>query len=412
MPEIRMPAALTMLGLLGGVLTGLILTGSDRGAGVLAVLEPVGTLWLNALQATIVPLVAALLVGGVLQMARAAGGGRKALLTLGTFLLLLLGGTLLAAFATPALLTAFPIPAAAAAGLAEQMGALDPGPVPTLAELFGSLVPTNVINAAAQTAMLPLVLFFAIFALAMTRLVPAQRDLLAGFFAALANVMLVMIGWVLRLAPIGVFALGAALGARTGIAALGLVAHYVAMLLAIGTAILAAAYVLAVFGARLDLLRFAKAMLPAQTVALSTQSSLASLPPMLGAAQNLGVRERDCEFVLPMAVAIFRSTGPAMNLAVVIYVAALANVPLTPAVMTVGIAVAMLTTLGSVSLPGAISFVAAIGPIALAMGVPIAPLALLVAVEVIPDLMRTLANVTMNVAVAATIGRRTSGLID
>ena len=94
-----------------------------------------------------------------------------------------------------------------------------------------------------------------------------------------------------------------------------------------------------------------------------------------------------------------------MNLAVAIYIARMVGVELTPLVLATGVMVALATTIGSVSLPGAISFVTAVGPIAIAMGVPIGPLALLVAVEVLPDIMRTLGNVTMDVAVTATVDR-------
>ena len=72
-----------------------------------------------------------------------------------------------------------------------------------------------------------------------------------------------------------------------------------------------------------------------------------------------------------------------------------------------GAAVALMTTIGSVSLPGTVSFITSIGPIALAMGVPIEPLALLVAVEMLPDVVRTVGNVTMDVAVTATVDRNT-----
>jgi Na+/H+-dicarboxylate symporter len=105
-------------------------------------------------------------------------------------------------------------------------------------------------------------------------------------------------------------------------------------------------------------------------------------------------------------VAIFRATSPAMNLGVAIYVAKLTGVPLTPATIAAGAAVALVTTVGSVSLPGTVSFVTSIGPIALAMGVPIGPLALHVAVEMLPDIMRTVGNVTMDVAVTALVDRR------
>jgi Na+/H+-dicarboxylate symporter len=118
------------------------------------------------------------------------------------------------------------------------------------------------------------------------------------------------------------------------------------------------------------------------------------------------VRQASADFVLPLAVALFRATSPAMNVAVAIYAAALTGTELTPASIAAGMGVVLATTIGSVSLPGTISFVASTGPIALAMGVPVEPLALLVAVEMLPDIMRTVGNVTMDVAVTATVDRR------
>ena len=182
----------------------------------------------------------------------------------------------------------------------------------------------------------------------------------------------------------------------------GLARHFIGLVI---VGVLIGAYLLAIFGARMSPARFARAMIPAQAVAVSTQSSLASLPAMLDSAKRLGVRDATADFVLPLAVAIFRATSPAMNMAVAIYVAHLAGVELTPVTLLAGIAVALVISIGSVSLPGSISFVVSIGPIALAMGVPVEPLALLVAVEMLPDIMRTLANVTMNVAVTANVDK-------
>ena len=110
--------------------------------------------------------------------------------------------------------------------------------------------------------------------------------------------------------------------------------------------------------------------------------------------------------MLPLAVAIFRATSPAMNMGVAIYAAWLTGTPLSPAALAAGVLVALLVSLSSVSLPGTLSFVVSVGPIAMAMGVPVAPLGLLVAVEMLPDVMRTLGNVTMDVAVTAAVDRR------
>lgn len=404
-PEIRVPALWTFIALIAGLLVGLLLRGSAAETSVLAVARPLGALWLRALQMTILPLVAALLFTGVVQTVAAAQAGALARRTLGLFALVLTSSTVFAALVVPPLLGAFPIPVEATAALGGMTRA-DPGAVPGLAEVIASLVPVNIVNAAAKDAMLPVIVFFTLFALAATRLPPAQRDPLAGLFAAVAAAMMVVIGWVLKLAPLGVFALGFAVAAQSGSAVIAALAHYIGLVSAIGAVVLAAGYVLAVAGARLSLGAFARAMIPVQTVAFSTQSSLASLPAMLAACRTLGVSQARADFVLPLAVALFRATGPAMNLAVAIYVAWLTGTPITTASMAAGVGVALLTTLGSVSLPGTISFVTAIGPIALAMGVPIEPLALLVAVEMLPDLMRTLGNVTMDVAVTATVDRR------
>ncbi|WP_374408124.1 dicarboxylate/amino acid:cation symporter [Pelagerythrobacter sp.] len=400
---IRLPVWWTFGGLVAGLLAGLALAGTAALDPVLAVTEPTGTLWLRALQMTIIPLVAALLVIGIAQMVRAARAGRAARRMLGWVFAVLVFSGLVSAVFMPLLLAAFPIPAAASTLL--DTGGIAPQQVPGLRDFVTSLIAPNVIAAAAETTMLPLTIFFALFAVAVARLPDAQRDVLLGVFRALANAMLTIIGWVLWIAPLGVFALALGVASRAGGGAFATLIHYVLTVAAMGGVILIAGYLLASLAGGISPLRFAKGMIPAQAVAVSTQSSLASLPAMLAVARRLGVRESTADFVLPLAVAIFRATSPAMNMAVAIYVATLAGVELTPAVLAAGIAVALVISVGSVSLPGSISFVISIGPIALAMGVPVEPLALLVAVEMLPDIMRTLANVTMNVAVAAATDR-------
>lgn len=403
LPEIRIPTGLTLAGLGVGLGLGLVLRGTPLGSGLLAVAGPVGEVWLQALKMTILPLVAGLLFTGVVEMAGAARAGAMALRTLGLFVAILAGGGVIAALAMPALLDLAPVPAQALAALGTQADAS--GPVPGIAEFFASAVPDNIVAAAGENAMLPVVVFVALFALASSRLAQPQRDLLASLFRALAGAMMVMIGWVLALAPVGVLALGFALAATSGAAAIFVLVHYMLLVIAIGAVVLVCAYLVAVFAARQPLARFARALLPAQAVAVSTQSSLASLPAMLAACRALGLKDASSEFVLPLAVALFRASGPAMNVAVAVYAASLAGIEVTATALVAGLLVAVVTTFGTVSLPGTVSFLASTGPIAIAMGVPVEPLVLLLAVEMLPDIMRTLANVTMDVAVAAAIDR-------
>ncbi|NVD45062.1 dicarboxylate/amino acid:cation symporter [Qipengyuania atrilutea] len=400
---IRLPVWWTMGGLIAGLLVGMITAETDLGAMLATITEPVGTLWLRALQMTIIPLVAALLVMGISQLAKAASAGSTARrMLLLVFVILVLGG-IASVVLMPLLLEVFPIPASAGAFLSDSAG--EAQPVPEIAEFLKSLIAPNLFAAASETAMLPLTIFFALLALALQRIPESQRATLLAFFHALANAMLVIIGWVLWLAPAGVFALAVGVAARAGGGAFLALGHYIAVVSAMGAVILLAAYVIGIGLARIGPGRFFTALLPAQAVAISTQSSLASLPAMLDSAKRLDIREEVAEFVLPLAVAIFRATSPAMNLAVAVYVAYLAGVELTPTALIAAVAVAFVISIGSVSLPGSISFVISIGPIALAMGVPIEPLAILVAVEMLPDIMRTLANVTMNVAVACAVDR-------
>ena len=398
---VRIPTWWTLAGLVGGLLTGLLLARTPLIESVLLVSAPVGGLWLRALQATIIPLVAGLLVVGISQIALAARAGAAARRMLGWVFAVLVFSGVSSVLLTPFLLTLFPAPADAAGVLFAAGG--ERQEVPGLGAFIESLIAPNIVKAAAETAMLPLTLFIAAFALAVARLPAAQRETLIGFFRALANAMLLIIGWVLWAAPVGVFALALGVGAASGGAAFATLGHYILIVVAAGTVVFVAGYLLAWLAGGIAPLRFARAMIPAQTVALSTQSSLASLPAMLDSAQRLRLREQTAEFVLPLAVAIFRGTSPSMNLAVACYVAHLAGIQLGPAALAAGVAVAFVIAIGSVSLPGTISFVISVGPIALAMGVPIEPLALLVAVEMMPDLMRTLGNVTMDVAVTTAV---------
>ena len=402
-------ASRILIALFAGVVAGMLLTAQAPGtaASVMAVTAPVGNAWLHALQMVIVPLIVALLVVGIAATAEAARAGRIAARALTTFVVILWSVTIMSAIVTPLILTLWPLPPEWAAGVQQALrGAKPVGPVPGLGAFFDAIVPTNVVAAAAGDAFLPLTIFALAFAFAITRLPDAQRKMLTDLFQAIADAMIVIVGWVLLLAPVGVFALAFGVGVSTGAAAFGALAHYIVVVASVGGVVLLSAYPFALFYARVSPGRFARVVAPAQAVALSTQSSLATLPAMLKACSELGASSATTGIVLPIAVAVFRATSPAMNLAVAIYVAHLAGMTLTPAQLIAGVATAAITTMGSVSLPGTVSFIASTAPVTMAMGVPVEALGLLVAVETLPDLMRTVGNVTMDVAVATGIARR------
>lgn len=393
-----------VLGLLAGIAA--VASGGAWVERSIGIAEPIGGMWLNALRMTIVPLVVSLLITGIAASAAAARANKLAARALVLFVSLLWLSALTAALLTPLFLNLFPLPAESAAALRGALtSAASVGEAPSFADFIASIVPSNVIAAAAEDAILPLILFTMVFAFAVVRLPEEPRERIVGFFQAVADTMLIVIGWVLWVAPIGVFALAYVVGARAGGGAFGALLHYVVIVTAVGTVIWLAAWPLAAIGARVPIGRFTRAIAPAQGIAFSTQSSLATLPAMLRAAERIGVPVAASGVALPMAVAVFRATGPAMNLAVAIYIAYWFGMELTPAQIAIGVAAAATTTMGAVGIPGQASFVTSIAPICIAMGLPIEPLALLIAVEVLPDIMRTLGNVSMDVAASATASR-------
>lgn len=404
-----------LLALIVGLAIGIgaMTTGQSWTESAAAIAEPIGGLWLNALQMTIVPLVVALIITGIAGAAEAARASRLATRALILFASLLLASSILAAVLTPLFLNLFPLPAESAASLRDALaGAEAPGSAPGFADFIRSLVPSNPINAASSNgSVLPLIVFVLVFAFAMTRLEERPRATLIGFFKAVADTMLIIINWVLWIGPLGVFALAFVVGARAGGPAFHALIHYVLIVTAVGAVIWLAAWPLALIGARIGPLRFTRAVAASQALAFSTQSSLACLPAMLRASNTLGVPVAASGIVLPMAVAVFRATGPAMNLAVAIYIAYWFGFTPSWTQLTLGVLAAATTTIGAAGIPGQATFFASIAPICLAMGLPVEPLALLIAVETLPDLMRTLGNVSMDVA-ATTVAARGAGFED
>ncbi len=389
-----------LLALAAGLTVGAALAEHPSIDRIIAVADPIGGLWLDALRMTIVPLVFSLLVVGVSAAAGTAAAGGTAARALGLFGVLLLTSALFSALAVSGVLAAWPAPQAAVAGLREAAGhSTQKVPdFPTMGAWLRAFIPTNPIEAAAETNMAPLVVFALLFGLALTRIRAELRSGLTNVFQAVMDTMLVLVQWVLLVAPIGVFALALIVGAKAGFGAAGALGHYILILSGVCISVGLLSYLIAL-AAGVPLLAFARAAAPAQAVAFSTQSSIASLPAMIAGTRQLGASEASIGVVLPLAVSLFRITSPAANLGVAIYCAHVFGVPLNAALLTAGIGVATVISLASVGLPGQITFFTTTGPICLIMGVPLELLPILLAVETIPDIFRTVGNVTADIAV-------------
>jgi Na+/H+-dicarboxylate symporter len=399
-----------LIALVAGLALGALAAGPAEGwrGNALEVASFVGTLWLNALKMTVIPLVVTLLVVGIAKSREAASAGRIA----GRSVAWIVGlCTVSAVFGTAVILlltNLIPLPRGTAEGLQAALAGVEgkaSQPLPGIADFFKGMVPSNVFAAATNGDVLPLVVFSVLFALALAAISEQGRRAIVVLFEGVADALLVIIGWVLWLAPLGVFALAYTVGSAAGGAAFAGFGHYVVLISIVGILVTLAAYPLAIIAGRVAPARFARAMIGPGAVAISTRSSLASLPAMLGAARTIGVKEGVADVTLPISVALFRATGPAMNVAVSFYVAHWLGYEPTVGQMIAATAVAAVMSYGAVSLPGEITFISSIAPINLALGVPIAPLALLVAVEMVPDIFRTVGNVAMDVAVTTVVDR-------
>ena len=403
-----------VLARVAGVVSGLLLSRSDAGIArrIPDMVEPVGTLFINAIRMTVIPLVVSLVIVGIASAdARALGRlGGRALLT--AFLLLCASALVGALIAPPVFARLSLDPAAvetlrarAAVALGSSAAADNARRVPGFAQWVVDLVPANPVRAAADGAMLPLVVFAVAFGLALLSISADQREPVLRFFRGVADAMLRLVRWILIFAPIGVFALTLPLVARLGVAAIGALASYVA-LIAVATTLFAVLVVYpaaAIFG-RVPIAQFARAVLPAQAVAFSSRTSLAALPALIeGAQRRLGMSSESSGFLLPLASALFR-VGAALGLTVgTVFIARLYGVELS----TVQVATAAVTAvLTSFSIPGVpAGSIIAMVPVLASVGLPLEGIGVLLGVDTIPDAFRTTANVTGQMA-AAVIAER------
>lgn len=402
--------ARVLTGLALGAIIGLALAwyDADLALRVADVTQPVGRLWLNGLQMTVVPLVLALVVVGVNTASDAAASGRVARRSIVVFIVLLTGGALLTAALAPALLSLVPHDPELATALHKATAGSATAAAPVgWAQWFSGIVPDNVIASAAQSAMLPLVVFALFFGFALTRIEAARRALLVNFFQAIADAMIVVVRWVLWAAPVGVFALILSVCARAGLSMLSALGVYIGLEITMYILVAVLMLPVAVLWGGENLRRFVAALTPPQVVAASTQSSLASLPAMLESAdRRLGYPQQVTALALPLAVTLFRITSPIQYVASACFIAWAFGIDVGAAHLFAGAALAVVISLGSVGLPGQVSFMATNLPVTQAMGLPVGPLGLMLAVDTIPDVFATVGNVTADMTATSVVARQ------
>ncbi|HYM61766.1 MAG TPA: dicarboxylate/amino acid:cation symporter [Thermoanaerobaculia bacterium] len=400
---------------LGAALAGGIAIAASGSASLLRaadLITPIGTLWVNAIRMTVIPLVISLLITGVASAADVRSIGRIGRRTILVFVLLLAGTAVVVMPSCLVLFRLLPPHGAAVpplpAGAAEAAGQLaSGGQTQTFTTWLLSLLPPNPGAAAATGTMVPLVLFTMLLALAIARSPAPARATLLGFFQALADAMLTLVRWIVMLAPIGVFALVLPLAAHAGAVLAGGIGFYIVLYSIACIGVTALLYPLLAIAARIPMRRFARAALPAQLIAFSSSSSIASLPALVEGAEKsesdngLGLSAATTGFVLPLAVSTFKIAAPLSWTVGALFVAWFYAIPLHGTDLATIAFAAVFLAFAVPGIPrGAFIMLT---PLFLTIGLPAEGIGILIAVDAIPDVFATVLNATGDLAATALV---------
>jgi len=384
------PTLQVAIALLAGFVAGMVL----RGTPVPRWIEPLGTLWINAIRMPVLPLIVTMLIASIAGSRDPRQVGTLGARTLMVMLALLSVFALIMAPLSKVLLGGLSFDPASTAALREA-ARFDPNLLQqvSLREWLLSLVPNNPIRAAADGALLPLVIFSLAYGLALSRVSEGIRETHVRFCQGVADAMATIIRWVVVVAPIGVFALAISVGARLGAAAAGaIIVYIVACVVALSIAI-ALLYVITTRLGGVSLRELGSAILPAQTIAFTSRSSLAALPVLLTDVQSkLRLPASVAGFVLPLCASIFKLNSPITWPLGAVLVSRLYGVDFggtNLVIFAIGSVILSLTVPG---IPSGGFFVQA--PLYLAVGLPPEGLGILIAVDFIPDLFKTTLNLT------------------
>lgn len=391
------------LGLVAGLLVGLAaaVTESPVLMAIAQGVEPIGTAFVNLLKMVVIPLVTSVVFVGVGRLGDLKKLGRMGAATLGFFAATTVVSVLIG-MGVMRLLLPYASPAAAAAVEAE--GATAPA-MPGMVEFLLGLIPSNPFAAAAEGALLPLILFTVLVAAAVGALGRDDRDRLLAFGNAVAAALIKLVHWMMLLAPVGVFALAAPVTARAGWAMLQTLAIFVIAVLVAEVIFIAGVYVPAVrFLGRFPVRRFLRGCVTPQIIGASTTSSPATVPAMLEAAEDeLGIGQPVSGFVISLGAALGRAGAALFQGAGVVFLAWLYGVPIPMAGVGGALLATFIVSFTVPSIPGGsvLSLAPALGTI----GIPLDGMAVLLGVDRIPDMARTATNVTGTLAATVLVER-------
>jgi proton glutamate symport protein len=402
---------LTLLALVLGVTCGLLIhrSGATSWTWLVELAAAVGTLAVNALRLTIIPLIFAMLV--VATSARGSAGARILGLSTVTFAALLVLGATYSMTVTSALIRGFQPPSTTLAASSHTDSTQDTDekkeekpPERSGWKMIGELLPSNLLRAAANDEFLPIVLFAILLGLATARLNSELSSPLIQFFDVSAQVLRILTGWVLTFLPIGVFGIALSTTAASGTGTLGVLGYWIGLICLVLSLFILLLYVVARVAGGIPLRDFAKSLFEAQAVAFATRSSIAALPALLrGAETHLPGARHVAPLVLGLSAGGFKLNRAVSSICRLIFLAHVYSITLTVETVAVFTVTSLLTNLATPGVPS--QGTAPTLPLYLAAGIPIEGVVLLGSVDLIPDFFMTLLNVTGDMTAVAIVAR-------
>jgi len=407
--------AIILAGISGWAVNSAIASGIEDptvlGVSVIAVFEYVGSLFLNALKMIIVPLIMSSIIIGVAGIGSGGNlgalGGRTLAFYAVTTLAAIMVGLILINLIGPGYvdgkpageLLALDSSGAEIAKIAEGRG---PGDV---AKVFHSMIPPNIVKAAAEGQMLGIIFFALLFGYFMTHLSHELAEPLFKFWDGVFHVMMRMTEWIMKFAPIGVYGLVSAVVAKAGFQAVGPLATFavtVIIALAIHVGIILPLFLR--FVGKVHAYKMFPAMAPAMLTAFSTSSSSATLPiTMERVEENVGVSNKISSFVLPLGATVNMNGTALYECAAAMFLAQAYGLDLNFGVQFSIVFIALMTSVGVAGVPSA--SLVAIAIILGAVGLPVEAIGVLLVFDRILDMLRTSVNIFGDACCAVIVAR-------
>ena len=375
-------------------------TGSPALLRAAEAVDPLGQVFLRAIQMVVIPLVAAIVFVGVGRIGSLRKLGRIGGLAVGFFWVTTLPAILIG-MGVMRLGLSFTAPVAPPTDVAE-IATEAPGVV----DFLVNLVPRNPIQAAADGALLPLLIFMVLFAAATTTLPKEKQEILTSFAETVSEALIKLMNWVLWTAPVGVFGLAAPVTARTGMAMLQNLGVFIVCVV-VGLFIMKALVLLPLvrFMGGMRAGRFIRGTVGTYTVGFSTTTSVGTLPMMLQEAEKLGLSRSSYRLILPLAASINRPGSALFQGASLVFLASMYGVSLGPAPVAAAVLATFLAAMTVAPVPSA--SIVSLVPVLNVVGVPLAGLGILLGIDRVPDVFRSAANVIGHMAATTTVDAMT-----